>query len=145
MKRVILAAAMVLGMLGVSRADVTTSTPVVKTAQSEAQCKYKLADARAGLKGLATVGFIPRQQSEDGNRVLGFQVYHNPASKDSESVDALALVLVDKQENKEMTFIVIYIGEKKSVVFKREVGKDGKNVSPCFERTLEDNPKENAK
>jgi len=133
-----------LGMVGIAHAAPTTVSqhslnkgPVV----SDAHCKYKLDDARSGLKDLVAVGFVPRQTSPDGNRQMGFMFYHNPDNKDAESVDAFALIMVDKRApDKELTFMVVYVGPKQSVVFKREVSKDGKSLGPCFERSLEDNP-----
>lgn len=138
MKKLILAVLMAVGMVGVANA---TEAPAPTAAT--AQCKYKLEDARAGLKNYTIAGFVPRAQSEDGNRVLGMTLYHNPASANKDSVDAIALVLVDKQAQKELTFAVVYIGPKKSVVFKRKL--NGKELTACFEKTLQDNPKENAK
>lgn len=142
MKRVVLAVFMLMGMLGASFGS--TAEPV-KAAVSDAQCKYKLADARAGLKVLVPVGFAPREQSADGNRQVGVMFFHNPASKDSQSVDAMTLIMVDKRApEKELTLLVVYIGPKQSVVFKREIkqGKAGQALGPCFERTLEDNSKQ---
>lgn len=144
MKRVLLSVFMLMGLMGVSFAQQSASLSK-GSAVSDAHCALKLADARAGLKGLEVVGFAPRSQSADGNRVVGFMMYHNPASKDAKSVDALALVLTDKtMPDKELTFLVVYIGPKQSVVYKREIKeKDGKQaLGPCFQKTLEDNPQQ---
>lgn len=141
MKKIVLAVLMAVGMMGTAYAGVPTSTTVTS---SDAQCKYKLSDARAGLKDLTLVGFSPRGESEDHNRVFGIMVYHNAKSKSAESVDALALVMIDKAANKQLTFAVVYVGPEKSVVFKREM-KDGKEPGPCFTKTLQDTPKESAK
>jgi hypothetical protein len=127
MKKVILSVFMVLGMMGIANATpVTVSTPA-PAAVSDAACKYKLADARAGLKDFVVLGFIPRQQSEDGNRVLGTMVYHNPKNKSATSQDAFALVLLDKQAGAELT------------VFEREI--NGKKLGPCFNKKVEENEK----
>lgn len=143
MKKVILSVFMLLGMLGVASATTTTvstagSAPAA--APSDAQCKYKLADARAGLKDLVVLGFVPRSQSEDGNRVLGTMIYHDPKSKDEKSQDAFALVLIDKKAGGELTLVVMYVGEKKAVVYEREI-KDGKTLGPCFEKKVEEKQK----
>ena len=143
MKRVLLSVFMLMGLMGVSYAEQPglVKGPVV----SDAHCALKLADARAGLKGLEAVGFAPRSQSADGNRVLGFMMYHNPASKDPKSVDALALVIMDKtMPDQELTLLVAYIGPKQTVVYKRELKqKDGKQaLGPCFQKSLEDSPQQ---
>lgn len=139
MKKLVLAVLMAVGMLSVP----AYAQQRGEQQEKAAKCAYTLEDARAGLKNYVAAGFVPRAQSDDGSRVFGVMVYHNPASKDKDSVDALALVLVDKSAQKEMTFAVIYIGPKKSVLFKRQM-KD-KEPTACFEKTLQDNPKENAK
>lgn len=135
MKKVILAVAMALGLMGA--VNVAHAAP--KAAEV---CKFKAEDARAALKNYEAKGFIPRQTSPDGNKVFGLMVYHNPKSADPESTDALALVLIDKQEQKELTFAVAYIGPQKTVLFKRVLKDGGKELSACFEKTLQDSPKD---
>jgi len=149
MKRIMLVAAMLMGMLGVAHARVQRSTTSTSTgievgtidvSGSDAQCKYTLADARSGLRGLVPSGFVPRQQSQDGNRVLGLMFFHNPASADPESADAVALVMRDKRiPDKELTLVVFYPGPKQTVIYKREIKPDGKTLGACFERVVAEN------
>lgn len=136
MKKVVLAVLMAIGMLGVPAYAQQRGEQEKKI---DAKCAYKLADAREGLKDFVVVGFEPRKTSPDGNRTLGLMFFHDPKSAKAESIDAAALVLVDKAAGKELTFVVAYAGPVKTVVYERDT-KDGK-VGPCFEKTVKDTPK----
>lgn len=136
MKKLLLSLFILAGLAGISLASPQSNHVV----SSEAQCKYKLSDANAGLKDLVAVAFAPKQTSPDGNMQLGFILYHNPTSADAQSVDAMELVVLDKrQPDKALTFMVIYVGPQKSTVFQRDIKN---NVpGPCFQKSLQDNPK----
>ena len=134
MKKILLSILMLIGMSSVSFA-----TPS-HIGTNDSQCRYKLVDARAGLNGFAAVGFVEKQKFEDGNKQMGFFIYHNPKSTDPKSVDAIVLVLLDKRApDQELTFVVIYPGPKQSIVFKREI-RAGNKLGPCFEKSLQNNP-----
>ena len=141
MKKVLFAVVMVMGMLNISGAATYQVAP--GDGAPEAQCKYTVVDARAGLKKFVQAGFVPREQSPDGNFQLGAMFFHDPASKVADSVEAMTLIIVDKREpDKELLLMVVYIGPKQSVLYKRELKQKGtgKALGPCFEKSVEDNP-----
>jgi len=146
MKRVVLAVLLALGVTTVVHAQPnSTELTSISAAPSDAQCKYKLTDAVAGLKELKVIAFEPKAQSPDGNRVSGTLFFHNPKSSKADSVDAMALVLIDKAAGKQLTFLVAYLDGNKAILYKREVSKDGKTVGPCFEKEVKDISKETSK
>lgn len=140
MKSMLLAFALVLlGTPGyINQIDVKTSKST-KSSVSEAQCKYTLKDAQAGLQSLTLVDFVPRRTSDDGKMVLGLELFHNPKSTDEQSIDAIQVVVRDADHpNMEVVFVVVYNEGKTSVKWER-VLKDKKEMTPCFDKTVEKN------
>jgi hypothetical protein len=137
MKKIILAA-----LMCIAGAAYALPNQLKDTVLKDSKCEYKLSDAQAGLKNMTRVAFVPRHQSEDGIRTFGFFLYHNPTNANAKSIDAMTLVLLDKRvADKQLTLMVVYrVGSNKSLLYVREMKDDGKLLSPCFSKRLEDNP-----
>jgi hypothetical protein len=126
-------------MLGVFSAAPFTILPESQPkSPAKEQCKYTLDNAKAGLSGLVVTNFVVRKQSEDGNRQMGFVLYHDPKSANPDSVEAAVLVLRDKRApDKELTLLVSYNQGEQIVTFKRQLTDDGKSITDCFEKEVE--------
>lgn len=139
MKKILLS---ILILCGLSSVGLASTPPAKHSVQvSNAECAYTVFDVMAGLQKFVPVSFVERSKSPDGNKKMGFVLYHNPASSNEKSIDAMALMIVDRRfPDKQLVLVVIYIGPQKSTVFKREIKNDGKELGACFVKSLEDNP-----
>lgn len=142
MKKILLSILMSIGMLNVAHASQNHSSLSTESSLTKADvCKYTLTDALSATKNFVQIAFVPREKSKDGNKQMGFALFHDPNNSDPESLDAMVMIMVDKNTpDKQLVFMVIYTEQKQNIVFKREIKDGGKALGPCFERSIDKNP-----
>jgi len=136
MKKLILALvpALLVVLFGIHTNSIATEKNMSVT---EAECRYSVEDAVAGLKDLVPVDFIVHKKSDDGTKQIGMVVFHNPKSKNEKSVAAISLIVKNSEvPDMDLVLVVSYNQPGQYTTFKRKLANDGKSLDKCFSKTI---------
>ncbi len=129
----------IVGLIGISSV-VKASNDSIMIDMME-QCEYTADDASKDLNDLKIKRFVPKDTSDDGQRIMGMILYHDPKNLSKDSVDAAAIVIMDKALKSRVVFLAIlyYNSENQTITtYKRKINvvNGKKTPSLCFDRVI---------
>jgi hypothetical protein len=143
MNKLIISIALFVSVLGLNGVGVASNNESSVSAPQQEECKYLVSDAILGLKTFAIIKFVPKKTSADGKLVMGMALYHNPASANKESVDAVSILIINKESHDDAHVVLLvsyYNAEvQETTTFVRRIGNDVDKQAPshCFDKTIE--------